>query len=244
MIKKGKIYINEGVLMKQKILIVDDEENILDLIDYNVRNAGYKTVKALDGREALEKFGNEEFDLIILDVMLPYIDGFDLLKTIRNKSRVPVLMLTAKTEELDKVLGLELGADDYLVKPFSVRELLARIKAILRRTTNLLSEGEQAIIVAKDITLDLNGYKAFFGDKEVRLTIKEFELLKYLMLNKGRVFTRENLLNNIWGYDYYGDSRTVDVHIRHLRGKIEENLGENKYIKTIRGVGYKFEEEL
>lgn len=230
--------------MKQKILIVDDEENILDLIDYNVKNAGYETVKAMDGREALEKFSAEDFDLIILDVMLPHIDGFDLLKSIRKKSMVPVLMLTAKTEELDRVLGLELGADDYLVKPFSVRELLARIKAILRRTAETGAETEQSKISSKDISLDLNGYKAFIGDTEVKLTMKEFELLKYLMLNKGRVFTRENLLNNIWGYDYYGDSRTVDVHIRHLRSKIEEHLGENKYIKTIRGVGYKFEESI
>lgn len=227
--------------MRQKILIVDDEENILDLIDYNVRNAGYETKKASDGREGLNIFEKDEFDLVILDVMLPFVDGFEMLKIIRKKSNVPVLMLTAKTEELDRVLGLELGADDYLVKPFSVRELLARIKAILRRTSDF-QETENEKIVSKDIVLDLNGYKAFIGNNEVRLTMKEFELLKYLMQNKGRVFTRENLLNNIWGYDYYGDSRTVDVHIRHLRSKIEENLGENRYIKTIRGIGYKFEE--
>jgi DNA-binding response OmpR family regulator len=229
--------------MRQKILIVDDEENILDLIDYNVRNAGYETKKASDGREGLNIFEKDEFDLVILDVMLPFVDGFELLKIIRKKSNVPVLMLTAKTEELDRVLGLELGADDYLVKPFSIRELLARIKAILRRTSDF-QETENEKIVSKDIVLDLNGYKAFIGNNEVRLTMKEFELLKYLMQNKGRVFTRENLLNNIWGYDYYGDSRTVDVHIRHLRSKIEENLGENRYIKTIRGIGYKFEESL
>ena len=227
--------------MRQKILIVDDEENILDLIDYNVRNAGYETKKASDGREGLNIFEKDEFDLVILDVMLPFVDGFEMLKIIRKKSNVPVLMLTAKTEELDRVLGLELGADDYLVKPFSVRELLARIKAILRRTSDF-QETENEKIISKDIVLDLNGYKAFIGNNEVRLTMKEFELLKYLMQNKGRVFTRENLLNNIWGYDYYGDSRTVDVHIRHLRSKIEENLGENRYIKTIRGIGYKFEE--
>ena len=229
--------------MRQKILIVDDEENILDLIDYNVKNAGYETSRAIDGREALALFEKEEYDLIILDVMLPYVDGFEILKVIRKRSSVPVLMLTAKTEELDRVLGLELGADDYLVKPFSVRELLARIKAILRRTGENF-EGDTDKIISKDIILDINGYKAFIGGNEVKLTMKEFELLKYLMRNKGRVFTRENLLNNIWGYDYYGDSRTVDVHIRHLRIKIEENLGENKYIKTIRGVGYKFEESL
>lgn len=229
--------------MKQKILIVDDEENILDLIDYNVRNAGYETSKAIDGKEALSLFEKEEFDLIILDVMLPYIDGFELLKIIRKKSFVPILMLTAKTEELDRVLGLELGADDYLLKPFSVRELIARVKAILRRTSDFIEDNNEKIIT-KDITIDLNGYKAFFGGKEVKLTMKEFELLKYLMQNKGKVFTREILLNNIWGYDYYGDSRTVDVHIRHLRVKIEENLGENRYIKTIRGVGYKFEESI
>lgn len=229
--------------MRQKILIVDDEENILDLIDYNVRNAGYETKKASDGREGLNIFEKDEFDLVILDVMLPFVDGFEMLKIIRKKSNVPVLMLTAKTEELDRVLGLELGADDYLVKPFSIRELLARIKAILRRTSDF-QETENEKIVSKDIVLDLNGYKAFIGNNEVRLTMKEFELLKYLMQNKGRVFTRENLLNNIWGYDYYGDSRTVDVHIRHLRSKIEENLGENRYIKTIRGIGYKFEESL
>ena len=228
-------------MMKPRVLIVDDEDNILDLIEFNIRNAGYETVTAQDGRLALEKFEKDKFDLIILDVMLPYIDGFDLVKTIRKTSKVPILMLTAKTEELDRVLGLELGADDYLIKPFSIRELLARVKAILRRTGETPQESLD-VITGKEITLDLNGYKAFFGNKEVKLTMKEFELLRYLMTNKGRVFTRENLLNNIWGYDYYGDSRTVDVHIRHLRGKIEEALGENQYIRTIRGVGYKFEE--
>ncbi len=230
--------------MKPKVLIVDDEENILELIAFNVKNAGYETVTASDGKEAYEKFEAEEFDLIILDVMLPYIDGFELLKRIRKKSMVPILMLTAKTEEFDRVLGLELGADDYLIKPFSVRELLARVKAILRRSGEKEEEEDTSKIISKDIVLDLKGYKAFLGEQEVKLTMKEFELLKYLMSHKGRVFTRENLLNNIWGYDYYGDSRTVDVHIRHLRGKIEEHLGENKYIKTIRGVGYKFEEDL
>lgn len=229
--------------MKQKVLIVDDEENILDLIDFNIKNAGYETVTASDGKAAFQLFEKSDFDLIILDVMLPYMDGFELLKKIRKQSGVPVLMLTAKTEEFDRVLGLELGADDYLIKPFSVRELIARVKAILRRTAEKEEPEEVQSIVSGDITLDLKGYKAFLGKHEVKLTMKEFELLKYLMANKGRVFTRENLLNNIWGYDYYGDSRTVDVHIRHLRSKIEEHLGENKHIKTIRGVGYKFEEE-
>ncbi|MBZ4686426.1 MAG: two-component system, OmpR family, alkaline phosphatase synthesis response regulator PhoP [Clostridia bacterium] len=225
----------------QKILIVDDEENIVELIEYNLKNAGFKTICAMNGEDALELAGKENPDLIILDVMMPSMDGFDVVRALRRESKVPVLMLTARTDEFDRVLGLELGADDYLTKPFSMRELIARVKAILRRTEKEQKE-EKNQIKAGPIFMDIDSHKVFVNEEEIQLTAKEYELLKLFITNKGRVFTREELLDKLWGYDYYGDTRTIDVHVRHLREKLETDSKKPEYIKTVRGVGYKFEE--
>jgi two-component system OmpR family response regulator/two-component system alkaline phosphatase synthesis response regulator PhoP len=225
----------------KKILIVDDEENIVQLIDYNLKNAGFDTVCAMDGREAVEKAKNENPDLIVLDVMLPSMDGFDVVRAVRKENKVPILMLTARTDEFDRVLGLELGADDYLTKPFSMRELTARVKAILRRIGKEKVE-DHNIIKVGPINIDVDSHKVFVNNEEIQLTAKEYELLKLFVTNKGRVFTREVLLDKLWGYDYYGDTRTVDVHIRHLREKIEADSSNPVLLKTVRGVGYKFEE--
>lgn len=229
-------------MLKGKILVVDDEQNILDLVVYNLQAAGYKTITAEDGKEAIEKARTGQPDLIILDVMLPEMDGFEILSTIRKETQVPVIMLTAKKEEIDKVLGLEMGADDYLTKPFSPRELTARVKAILRRSGESEAKTTQSIIVNGKLRIDTIKHQVFYGDKEVDLTAKEFDLLKLLITSPGRVFSRESLLQNLWDYDYYGDTKTIDVHIRHLRMKIEEDPANPKFIKTVRGVGYKFQE--
>jgi DNA-binding response OmpR family regulator len=229
-------------MLKGKILVVDDEQNILDLVVYNLQAAGYKTITAEDGKEAIEKARTGQPDLIILDVMLPEMDGFEILSTIRKETQVPVIMLTAKKEEIDKVLGLEMGADDYLTKPFSPRELTARVKAILRRSGESEAKITQGIIVNGKLRIDTIKHQVFYGDKEVDLTAKEFDLLKLLITSPGRVFSRESLLQNLWDYDYYGDTKTIDVHIRHLRMKIEEDPANPKFIKTVRGVGYKFQE--
>lgn len=226
----------------QKILIVDDEETIVQLIDYNLKNAGFSTITAGNGNDAVSLAKEKKPDLIILDVMLPGIDGFDVVKAIRKFSSVPVLMLTARTEEFDRVLGLELGADDYLTKPFSTRELIARVKAILRRTSVEPSEEQTKLIKAGSLTIDEESHKVFVNDIEIQLTAKEYELLKLLVTNKGRVFSRDKLLEQLWGYDYFGDTRTVDVHIRHIREKLENHSGDPQCLKTVRGVGYKFEE--
>ena len=228
--------------MRGKILVVDDEQNILDLVVYNLQAAGYKTITAENGKEAVEKALAEHPDLIILDVMLPEMDGFEVLSTIRKESQVPVIMLTARKEEIDKVLGLEIGADDYLTKPFSPRELIARIKAILRRSGESESKATQDIIINGKLKIDTIKHQVFYGDKEINLTVKEFDLLKLLITNQGRVFSRGNLLKSLWDYDYCGDTKTIDVHIRHLRMKIEENPANPRFIKTVRGVGYKFQE--
>ncbi len=226
----------------RKILIVDDEENIVQLIDYNLKNAGFDTVCAMNGQEAVERAKNENPDLIILDVMLPAMDGFDVVRAIRQDNKVPILMLTARTDEFDRVLGLELGADDYLTKPFSMRELTARVKAILRRIGKENEQYNHNIIKVGPINIDVDSHKVFVNDEEIQLTAKEYELLKLLVTNKDRVFTREVLLDKLWGYDYYGDTRTVDVHIRHLREKVEADSSKPAHLKTVRGVGYKFEE--
>lgn len=228
--------------MKGKILVVDDEQNILDLVVYNLQSAGYTTISATDGKGAIEKVRSGQPDLIILDVMLPEMDGFEVLSTIRKETKTPVIMLTAKKEEIDKVLGLEMGADDYLTKPFSPRELTARVKAILRRATDSEVNMGNEIIVRGNLKLDVRKHQVFFADREIDLTAKEFEMLKLLITNPGRVFTRDNLLQTLWDYEYYGDTKTIDVHIRHLRTKIEEDAANPRFIKTIRGVGYKFQE--
>jgi len=225
----------------QKILIVDDEESIVQLIHYNLTSAGFETITAGDGRLALQRALTEKPDLMVLDVMLPEMDGFDVVRELRKVSRIPVLMLTARSEELDKVLALEMGADDYLSKPFSPREMVARVKAILRRAAPEKVGGEERIIQAGPVVMDEERHQVKLNGAEVQLTGKEYELLHFLITNKGRVFSREKLLQQLWDYDYFGDTRTIDVHIRHLREKIETDPANPRYLKTVRGVGYKFE---
>ncbi|PAD63851.1 DNA-binding response regulator [Bacillus siamensis] len=234
--------------MNKKILVVDDEQSIVTLLQYNLERSGYDVITASDGEEALEQAEKENPDLIVLDVMLPKVDGIDVCKQLRQqKMMVPILMLTAKDEEFDKVLGLELGADDYMTKPFSPREVTARVKAILRRAD--ISSLSQSREVEKDgqiligeLKILPEHYEAYFKSEQLELTPKEFELLLYLGKHKGRVLTRDLLLSAVWNYDFAGDTRIVDVHISHLRDKIESNTKKPIYIKTIRGLGYKLEE--
>ena len=214
------------------ILAVDDEVHILELISFNLKAAGYHVVTALTGEEALKRCEVERPSLVLLDIMLPGIDGLEVcrrLKGDRMTSNIPIIMLTARGDEVDKILGLELGADDYITKPFSVRELAARVKSLLRRVAPQ-QESEPQTLRSGDIMIDITNYEAFKGGEKLSLTLKEFELLKVLVLSRGKVLTRD------WGYEYYGETRTVDVHIRHLRQK----LGEEPYIETVRGVGYRF----
>ena len=220
------------------ILAVDDEVHILELISFNLKAAGYHVVTALTGEEALKRCEVERPSLVLLDIMLPGIDGLEVcrrLKGDRMTNNIPIIMLTARGDEVDKILGLELGADDYITKPFSVRELAARVKSLLRRVAPQ-QESEPQTLRSGDIMIDITNYEAFKGGEKLSLTLKEFELLKVLVLSRGKVLTRDFLLDRIWGYEYYGETRTVDVHIRHLRQK----LGEEPYIETVRGVGYRF----
>lgn len=227
--------------MDNLILIVDDEKPIADILKVNLTKNGYRVTEAYDGDEAVKKALSEDPDLVLLDVMLPGQDGFTVLKKIREKSSVPVIMLTARDEEVDKILGLELGADDYITKPFSLRELMARVKANLRRTKlSSGDEGEKTKITFGDITIDLEKYEVIKRGNPVELTYREFELLKFLASRKGKIFSRETLLNKVWDYEFYGDVRTVDVTIRRLREKIEDNPSMPTYIMTKRGVGYFF----
>lgn len=226
--------------MTQRILVVDDEENVRKLVEYTLQKDGFEVCSAADGSSALEEF-KKGCDFMVLDVMLPDIEGFEILKRVRRNSNVPVLMLTAKAEEIDRILGLELGADDYLTKPFSPRELSARVKAILRRTSEQDQTNQtQNEIIIEDIKIIPHKRSVTVNGFEIFLTYKEFELLLLLAKNSGRVFSREELLERVWGYDYYGDTRTIDVHMRHLREKIESDPTSPKYLKTVRGVGYKF----
>lgn len=227
-------------MAEEKILIVDDEEHIRELIKFNLENNGYKTICAADGIEALKIAKKEMPQLILLDLMLPGMDGYDVCKEIRKDnsiSNTPVIMITAKSEELDKILGLELGADDYLTKPFSIRELIARAKAVLRRTKQ---QNIEKIFKFGNNSIDFDKHEVIRNEEKVDLTLKEFELLEVLIKNKGRVMTRDFLLDKVWGYEYIGETRTVDVHIRHLRKKIEDDDKNPKYIETIRGIGYRF----
>lgn len=227
-------------MTNKKVLIVDDEEHIRELIKFNLKKEGYDTEVAINGVEALNIIREIKFDLILLDLMLPEIDGLEVCKEIRRNeetSDIPVMMITAKGEEFDKVLGLELGADDYITKPFSIRELMARVKALLRRSN---VKKEENIIKFGDVVVNFKTREVIKGTQNVELTLKEFELLKLLIKNKGNILTRELLLDKIWGYEYIGETRTVDVHIRHLRKKIESDDKNPQYIQTIRGVGYKF----
>ncbi|EOU1218194.1 response regulator transcription factor [Clostridium perfringens] len=227
-------------MTNKKVLIVDDEEHIRELIKFNLKKEGYDIEVAVNGTEALNIIREIKFDLILLDLMLPEIDGLEVCKEIRRNeetSDIPVMMITAKGEEFDKVLGLELGADDYITKPFSIRELMARVKALLRRSN---VKKEENIIKFGDVVVNFKTREVTKGTQNVELTLKEFELLKLLIKNKGNILTRELLLDKIWGYEYIGETRTVDVHIRHLRKKIESDDKNPQYIQTIRGVGYKF----
>ncbi len=220
-----------------KILIVDDDENICEVIKMYVESAGYNTKVSHDGKEAEEIFLEYKPDLVLLDIMLPHVDGIDVLKWIRKEYETPVIMLTAKGETFDKVLGLELGADDYIVKPFEPKELLARVKAVLRRY-NVDNENKE-VLNFEELTIDINSYTVVYKNQEIKMPPKEFELVYYLANNKNRVFTREQLLCEVWGYDYPGDSRTVDVHVKRLREKLQGGI--NWQIETVWGVGYKFE---
>lgn len=226
-----------------RILIVEDDSSLLDVLKYNLDKEGYHVLAATDGAQALEVARNSQPRLIILDVMLPKLDGLEVCRILRQEMTVPILMLTAKSEEIDKVLGLEMGADDYMVKPFSVRELLARIKAMLRRIGMLASQSPNGETPLKLGGLEIfaKRHQALLEGKALELSLKEFELLTYLVQNKGLALTREQILDKVWGYDYPGGTRTVDVHIRWLRQKIEENPAEPKRLVTIRGVGYKME---
>jgi DNA-binding response OmpR family regulator len=225
--------------MANKILIVDDEPLLVKGLKYSLEQDSNNIDVAYDGKEAWDKFNRNTYDLIILDLMLPEIDGLELCKMIREKSQVPIVMLTAKGEDMTKILGLEYGADDYLTKPFNILELKARIKAILRRTQKKEKIGEQVLRV-DDFVINTLGRKVTVKTREVNLTAKEFDLLLLLATNPGKIFTREELLEVIWGYEYFGDLRTVDVHIRRLREKIEENSNQAEYILTKWGVGYYF----
>ena len=229
----------------KKILIVDDEKPISDIIKFNLTKEGYETITAFDGREAVAKFEEENPDLIILDLMLPELDGLEVAKEVRKTSHIPIIMLSAKDSEFDKVIGLEIGADDYVTKPFSNRELLARVKAHLRRTENIETAVAEenasttsAQLVIGDLKILPDAFVAQKRGEEVELTHREFELLHHLAAHMGQVMTREHLLETVWGYDYFGDVRTVDVTVRRLREKIEDTPSRPEYILTRRGVGY------
>lgn len=227
--------------MKQKILIVDDEAPIVTLLSFNIEKAGFATDVAYDGEEALKKAKKYAYDFIVLDLMLPKIDGIDVCKQLRQAHiETPILMLTARDDEVDKILGLELGADDYLTKPFSPREVIARIKAILRRTTAEKEEHLDSICIGK-LVIYPERHEAFINEKTLDFTRKEFELLVYLAKHEGLVLERDQLLNEVWNYDFAGDTRIVDVHISRLREKIEPNTKKPQYIKTVHGLGYKIE---
>ncbi|MGJ9457178.1 response regulator transcription factor [Oceanobacillus sp. CF4.6] len=230
--------------MSQKILIVDDEKPIVTLLNYNIENAGFQTDVAYDGREAVQKCETNEYDLIVLDLMLPEMDGMEVCRHLRmNKIDTPILMLTAKDEEFDKVLGLEMGADDYLTKPFSPKEVIARIKAILRRSKKSAEQNFNLMKVGA-LVIYPERYEAEMNSNTISFTRKEFELLFHLAKNKGKVISRDQLLSSVWDYDFVGDTRIVDVHISHLRDKIEPNSKKPVYIKTVRGLGYKMEEPI
>lgn len=233
-------YAQGGVTMK-KVLIVDDEKPISDIIAFNLNKEGYELEKAFDGKEALEKFESFQPDLLILDLMLPEMDGLEVCREIRKTSQVPIIMLTAKDSEIDKVLGLELGADDYVTKPFSNRELVARVKANLRRNINTevkIEEETSNDIEVGNLIIHEDAYIVSKDGVEIELTHREFELLHYLALHLGQVMTREHLLQTVWGYDYFGDVRTVDVTVRRLREKIEDVSSHPKILMTRRGIGY------
>ena len=236
----------ESETMKKKVLVVDDEKSIVDILVYNLQKEGYETLEANDGDMAIKIANEERPDLILLDIMLPKIDGLTVCKSLRHSLNVPILILSAKDEEIDKILGLELGADDYITKPFSVRELMARVKANLRKAevTNSQIEAVEEpkkpsnVIEIGDLSIDLDKFEAKVRGEVIDLTLREFEVLRYLANQKGQVVTREILLEKVWGYEYYGDIRTVDVTVRRIREKIEKDTSSPKILITKRGVGY------
>ena len=230
--------------MAKRILLVDDEPLILKGLKYTLEQEGYETDSAVDGEEALAKFFSEEFDLILLDVMLPKLDGIQVCQRIREHSNVPIIMLTAKGEDMDKILGLEYGADDYIPKPFNILEVKARIKAILRRAAAVpMATEEKRSIRVRDLEVNPSKRTVTLADREVKLTAKEFDLLQMFVTNRGTVFSREQMLETVWKYDYAGDARTVDVHIRRLREKIERDTSKPEFIFTKWGVGYYFTDQ-
>ena len=226
--------------MAKRILLVDDEPLILKPLKFQLEMDGYETEIAMDGEEALEKFFSRSFDFVLLDVMLPRLDGLSVCQRIREHSSVPIIMLTAKGEDMDKILGLEYGADDYMTKPFNILEVKARIKTILRRAGGMLPVEEKKVLRVRDMEVNLVKRTVTLAGKEIRLTAKEFDLLQMFINNRGKVFSREQMLETVWKYDYTGDARTVDVHIRRLREKIERNTSQPEFIFTKWGVGYYF----
>ena len=226
--------------MAKRILLVDDEPLIIKGLKYTLEQEGYETLAAYDGEEALEAFFANTVDLVLLDVMLPKLDGIQVCQRIRESSNVPIIMLTAKGEDMDKILGLEYGADDYMTKPFNILEVKARIKTILRRASQPVAAEKKKIIRVRDLEVNIVNRSVTLGGKEVRLTAKEFDLLQLFIYNRGKVFSREAMLETVWKYDYMGDARTVDVHIRRLREKIERNTSQPEFIFTKWGVGYYF----
>lgn len=232
--------------MKNTILLIEDEKPISDIVKFNLQKEGYDVLASFDGADGLKMALTEKVDLVILDIMLPSMDGFEVCQKIREKSNVPIIMVTAKEEEVDKVLGLEFGADDYMTKPFSIRELSARVKANIRRTT-MPSGGSQSspmdIILSGRLKIDVAKYEVTKGQEVIELTVREYELLKFLALQKNQVFSREQLLEKVWGYEYYGDIRTVDVTVRRLREKVEDDSSNPQYVVTKRGIGYYFKGE-
>jgi DNA-binding response OmpR family regulator len=224
----------------KKILLVDDEPTLVATLKYNLEREGYRVVTAADGEAGLSAARANRPDLILLDLLLPAMDGLEVCRILRREMTTPILMLTAKTDEIDKVVGLELGADDYVTKPFSMRELLARVRALLRRAETAPAV-ETEVLIAGELQVDLRRREASRGGEALPLRPKEFELLVFFLRNRGRAFTRDQLLNQIWGYDFVGDTRTVDVHIRWLRQKIEDVPGKPSRLITVRGVGYRFD---
>jgi DNA-binding response OmpR family regulator len=227
-----------------RILLVDDEQAVQTLLAYPLRKDGYDVVSALDGQEALDRFGEQRFDLVVLDIMLPKLDGIEVCRRLRARSHVPIIMLTAKGDEIDKVVGLEIGADDYITKPFSMREFRSRVKAALRRSEMIRGRAsDETPLESGDLRIDFEKRSTTIRGKPVRLTYVEFEILAALAREPGRVHTRDNLLERIWGDSAYRDPRTVDVHIRHLREKLERDPKSPEYLFTVRGVGYRFRDD-
>ena len=225
-----------------QVLVVDDEEHIVELLKFNLENTGYKVITANNGNDAISLAKENKPDLVLLDLMLPGMDGFDVCKEIKRNAetrKTAIIMLTAKGEEFDKILGLELGADDYITKPFSIRELLARVKAVLRRSASAKTE-EINVFESGHLSVNFERHEVKVNGEKVDMTLKEFELLEILIKNRGKILQRETLLDKVWGYEYIGETRTVDVHIRYLRKKIEKDDKNPKFIETIRGVGYRF----